>query len=130
METMLCGNWAPSDPPTNEYPEVVMLPFTSNVVGMLCCAGFKTSGGEPSNAVATASLPFVCSKNIPYPPRIAVLPSPKGSQAKPMRGAGLNRCPFAQPVGTPAAPHCTRPLAVSPATVPSPLRVVAPRTYL
>ena len=36
-----------------------------------------------------ASLPFVCSKKMPYPPRIAHLPSPLGSNAKPIRGAGL-----------------------------------------
>src|ERR1700722_925630 len=38
-----------------------------------------------------------------------VLPSPLGSQAKPIRGAGLNKCPFMQPAGTPFFPHCTKP---------------------
>src|SRR5215831_2258436 len=28
---------------------------------------------------------------------MAILPSPLGSNAKPMRGAGLKRCPFRQP---------------------------------
>src|SRR6266568_5122009 len=28
---------------------------------------------------------------------MAILPSPLGSQAKPIRGAGLKRCPFRQP---------------------------------
>src|SRR6266849_7061936 len=34
---------------------------------------------------------------MPYPPRMAILPSPLGSKAKPMRGARLNRCPLRQP---------------------------------
>src|ERR1700719_1903363 len=59
---------------------------------------------------------------------MAILPSPLGSNAKPMRGAGLKRCPFRQPAfeeeptdadgnadpGTygklpPGPPHCTKP---------------------
>ena len=33
-----------------------------------------------------------------------------GSKANPIRGAGLNRCPFMHPTGTPAVtPHCTIP---------------------
>src|ERR1700753_1284381 len=68
---------------------------------------------------------------MPYPPRIAILPSPFGSHAKPMRGAGLKRCPVKQPalllaptvafgncvrIGPgiepvpPLPPHCTMPL--------------------
>src|ERR1700732_4702855 len=38
-----------------------------------------------------------------------VLPSPLGSQAKPILGAGLNKWPFIQLCGTPFFPHCTRP---------------------
>src|SRR5438270_13282716 len=64
---------------------------------MLNCDALRENGAEPSSDSVLASLPLVCSKNIPYPPRIAVLPSPFGSNAKPMRGAGLNKCPFRQP---------------------------------
>src|SRR5437588_11032625 len=55
------------------------------------------SGGEPSSDSVLPSLPLVCSKKIPKPPRIAVFPSPFGSKAKPKRGAGLKRCPARQP---------------------------------
>src|SRR5262249_29590277 len=72
----------------------------------------------------------------PYPPRIAIFPSPFGSHAKPIRGAGLKRSPFKQPsyllpptvapgkaVSTwlgiadvpPGPPHCTMPLNGFPA---------------
>ena len=44
-----------------------------------------------SNDSVLASLPLVCSKKIPYPPRIAHFPSPFGSKAKPMRGAGFHQ---------------------------------------
>src|SRR5271155_5170725 len=40
-----------------------------------------------------------------------VLPSPLGSHAKPIRGPGLNKCPFIQLDGTPFFPHCTRPFS-------------------
>src|ERR1700733_13989997 len=72
-----------------------------------------------------ASFPLACSKKMPYPPRMAVFPCPVGSQAKPTRGAGLNRCPVEQPTaetdptaalgnpanetGPPGAPQSTRP---------------------
>src|ERR1700682_3554681 len=61
---------------------------------------------------------------------MAILPSPLGSNAKPIRGAGLKRCPFRQPAfeeeptvavgnadpGTteklpPGPPHCTKPFS-------------------
>src|SRR6267143_5623735 len=85
---------------------------------------------------------------MPSPPRIAILPLPLGSQANPIRGAGLNRCPLRQPAfdedpmltfgkfdpGTrlkvpPFPPHWTKPfsgLAVFPefvASEPSELKV-------
>src|ERR1700680_3296164 len=50
-----------------------------------------------------------------------VLPAPHGSQANPIRGAGLNKCPFIQPAAgaapTPGnedllTPHCTMPLNI------------------
>src|ERR1700682_4473551 len=64
---------------------------------MLNCDAVSDNGGDPSRDSVLASLPLVCSKKTPYPPRMAILPSPLGSQAKPMRGAGLNKCPFKQP---------------------------------
>src|ERR1700751_1885475 len=78
------------------------------------------SKGEvcPSIPSVLASLPLLCSKKIPYPPRIAVLPLPNGSQAKPTRGAGLNKCPDEHPAGTPPTPHCTRPSKGFPMTAP------------
>src|SRR5260370_37834178 len=70
---------------------------------------------------------------------MAILPSPLGSQAKPIRGAGLKRCPFKQPAfefapmatvgnrdpGTsgkvpPFPPHCSKPFR----GLPVPERVV------
>src|SRR6266478_8053286 len=66
---------------------------------MLNCDELSANGGEPSRDSVLPSLPLVCSKKMPYPPRIAILPSPLGSKAKPIRGAGLNRCPLRQPSG-------------------------------
>src|SRR5258708_26126392 len=77
---------------------------------MLVCATVVASGGEFSRDSVLASLPLVCSKKMPYPPRMAHLPLPHGSQANPIRGAGLKKCPFMQPSGTPGVtPHCTIP---------------------
>src|SRR5882672_5314362 len=82
---------------------------------VVCTAGLAAGSSDS----ALASLPLVCSKNTPYPPRIAVLPSPFGSQAKPIRGAGLNKWPFMQLSGTPwVTPHCTTPLNGFPTTRP------------
>src|SRR5262249_6845332 len=47
--------------------------------------------GLPSREPVLASLPVPCSKKIPYPARMDIFPLPKGSQAKPTRGAGLKR---------------------------------------
>src|SRR5579864_9103332 len=69
----------------------------------------RTSGALASREPVLASFPVPCSKKTPYPPRIEVLPSPHGSQAKPTRGAGLNKCPFMQLAGVPLTPHLTRP---------------------
>src|SRR6266850_6710970 len=93
---------------------------------MLNCDELSANGGEPSRDSVLPSLPLVCSKKIPYPPRMAILPSPLGSKAKPKRGAGLKRWPFKQPscefeaalaLGnpstgnvTPGPPHWTMPL--------------------
>src|SRR6266852_2557387 len=74
-------------------PPTLLKPRTLN------CLAVSTSGGEPSSDSVLPSLPLVCSKKTPYPPRMAILPSPLGSQAKPIRGAGLNRCPLRQPAG-------------------------------
>src|ERR1700730_203918 len=82
---------------------------------VVCTVGL----GAVASDSAFASLPLVCSKNTPYPPRSAVFPSPLGSQANPIRGAGLNRWPFMQLSGTPlVTPHCTTPLNGSPITSP------------
>src|SRR5262249_47558741 len=59
--------------------------------------GFATL---PSSEPVFASFPVPCSKKIPYPARTDVLPSLNGSQATPIRGAGLNRSPFMQLLGT------------------------------
>src|SRR5712691_2611066 len=91
---------------------------------LLRCAAFA-KGGEFSRDSVLPSLPLACSKKTPYPPRIAVLPFPFGSKAKPKRGAGLKRCPLMQPGwellptaaegnpgtenGPPGPPHCTSP---------------------
>src|SRR5205814_6185755 len=69
----------------------------------------KTTGAEPSSEPVLASSDVPCSKKIPYPLRIAVLPVPVGSQARPTRGDKLKRCPDMQPAGTPFLPHCTSP---------------------
>src|ERR1700687_2712329 len=66
-------------------------------LAILDCVGFSTRGAEPSSDSELASLPLECSKKIPYPPRMAVLPSPNGSQAKPRRGPGLIKWPERQP---------------------------------
>src|SRR5580692_704170 len=66
-------------------------------------------GALPSSDPVFASSPVPCSKNIPYPARIEVFPSPLGSQAKPILGAGLNKCPDMQLLGMPPFPHCTKP---------------------
>ena len=76
---------------------------------MLYWVGSCTSGGEPSNVSAFPSSPLVWSKKIPYAARIDVFPFPKGSQARPMRGAGLKRSSLIQARGTPATPHWTIP---------------------
>src|SRR6266849_6956038 len=72
-------------------PPTLLKPRTLN------CLAVSTSGGEPSSDSVLPSLPLVCSKKTPYPPRIAILPLPLGSKAKPNRGAGLKRCPLRQP---------------------------------
>src|ERR1700723_270475 len=41
-----------------------------------------------------------------------VLPSPRGSQANPMRGAGLKSLLVMQPSGIPFTPHRRRPLVI------------------
>src|SRR4030081_3816014 len=64
---------------------------------MLFWDDVRTNGAEPSSDSLLPSFPLVCSKKIPYPPRIAILPSPLGSHANPRRGAGLNKCPLRQP---------------------------------
>src|SRR6478736_9409267 len=63
----------------------------------LNCEEVKTNGAVPSRDSVLPSLPLVCSKKMPYPPRMAILPLPLGSHANPIRGAGLNRCPVIQP---------------------------------
>src|ERR1700747_2262004 len=73
----------------------------------------RTRGALASREPVFASFPVPCSKKIPYPPRIEVLPSPTGSHAKPTRGAGLKRCPFIQPSGVPLTPHRTSPNSVT-----------------
>src|ERR1700733_10129400 len=47
-----------------------------------------------------------------------VLPSPKGSQAKPMRGAGLKIWLVMQPSGMPFTPHRWRPLVIRGSRLP------------
>src|SRR5579859_2349201 len=64
---------------------------------LLCEADCNRGDVWPSIPSVLASFPLACSKKMPYPPRMAVLPLPRGSQANPIRGAGLNRCPFEQP---------------------------------
>src|SRR5262249_10559747 len=76
---------------------------------MSYCVGSCTSGGDPSSDSAFPSSPFVWSKKIPYAARIEVLPLPQGSQANPMRGAGLKKWSLMHEIGTPAAPHFTMP---------------------
>src|SRR6266516_6620470 len=77
----------------NVAPEPPMLVYPS----MLDCVALSASGAEPSSDSVLPSLPLVCSKKTPYPPRMAILPSPLGSKANPKRGAGLKRCPLRQP---------------------------------
>src|SRR3984957_7171119 len=74
-------------------PPPPMLPYPTT----LNCDEVRAPGGEPSRDSVLPSLPLVCSKKPPQPPRMAILPSPLGSQAKPMRGAGLKRWPDKQP---------------------------------
>src|SRR2546427_3806432 len=89
-----CAPWVPFA----EYP------------GMLFGTETFAKGGEFSRDSVLPSLPLACSKKMPYPPRNAVLPLPRGSQAKPTRGAGLKRCPSIQLTGTPGVtPHWTIP---------------------
>src|SRR5258707_13787086 len=64
---------------------------------MLNCDALSENGADPSRDSVMASFPLVCSKKTPYPPRMAILPSPFGSHANQIRGAGLNRCPFRHP---------------------------------
>src|SRR5580704_13513941 len=47
-----------------------------------------------------------------------VLPSPKGSQAKPRRGAGLNTWLVMQLLGMPFTPHCCSPLVIRGSRLP------------
>src|ERR1700734_2900803 len=74
-----------------------------------CWVMLSTTGALASKEPVFASFPVPCSKKIPYPPRIEVLPSPRGSHAKPTRGAGLNRCPVMQLAGVVPTPQSTKP---------------------
>src|SRR5271167_2327863 len=82
---------------------------------MLLTVPLRTLGEGPfCSDSALASLPLACSKKMPYPPRIAHLPSPRGSQANPSRGPGFIYLFFSHPVTPFAAPHWIKPLKILP----------------
>src|SRR5579885_1781665 len=95
IEVTFSGNSSPL-PPMQEYP-LEPAGHEPTPPATLNCVDVSTKGAEPSRDSEFPSLPLVCSKKIPYPPRMANLPLPRGSQANPMRGAGLKRCPLRQP---------------------------------
>src|ERR1700746_2550878 len=129
--SLMSGGGGAPPPPMPGYPVVLLDGHAPKPGATLGSLAVRTLGGVPSSDPALASFPLPYSKKMPYPPRMAIFPSPCGSQANPMRGAGLNKCPFWQPgsevpaivaagnavkmePGTklvpPGPPHCTKTL--------------------
>src|SRR5215475_733319 len=102
IEVRLIGNALPPD--VSALHPCPILPMQAHEGTPYCVALITpprlTFPGLPSREPVFASLPVPCSKKIPYPPRTDIFPFPKGSHAKPIRGAGLKRCPVMHAAGT------------------------------
>src|SRR5437667_1743619 len=96
-------------PPVSYGCDSMVLAGSVGSVGTML--GSKKKSAPPAkggSSVAQSDIqPFRVSSNIPKPPRRLVFPLPKGSQAKPNRGAKFLRSGKYQPFGAPESPGNT-----------------------
>src|SRR5690242_12536450 len=90
---------------------MVLGPFAGS--GLVDRVGSSTTAAPPAHGASSVAQsdiqPLSVSKKRPAPPRTLVFPSPKGSQAKPKRGAMFLWSGKYQPRGAPGSPGTRNP---------------------